>query len=75
MGNVEPEARAISLAIINGCGNLAQLYGSALFPVQDAPKYTLGFSVYAGLMFLGGSMYCSAHFLFRRWPFKGIHSL
>ena len=70
LGPVNPETRAISLAIINGCGNLAQLYGTALFPGSDAPKYLKGFGVYSGLMFVGAMLYLSAFFLFRKFPFK-----
>lgn len=70
LGPVNPESRAISLAIINGCGNLAQIYGAAIFPTKDAPKYLTGFGVYSGLLFLGGVMYLGAWMLFRKYPFK-----
>ncbi|KAF2812537.1 pantothenate transporter liz1 [Mytilinidion resinicola] len=70
MGPLEPETRAISLAIINGMGNLAQIYGSYLFPGADAPKYLKGFVAYAGLLFFGAAVYLAAFFLFRRSPFK-----
>lgn len=69
---VDPETRAISMAIINGSGNLAQLYGSALFPSSDAPIYLKGFAVYAGCMFIGTGLYSLAFFAFKRWPFKQI---
>ncbi|ORX99504.1 hypothetical protein BCR34DRAFT_592907 [Clohesyomyces aquaticus] len=39
MGPLNPETRAISLAIVNEMGNLAQIYGSYLFPEEDAPKF------------------------------------
>lgn len=67
---VDPEQRAVSLAIINGSGNLAQLYGSALFPATDAPVYLKGFAVYAGCMFLGATLYSCAYFAFQKSPFK-----
>ena len=73
MGPVDLESRAISLAIINGWGNLAQIYGAAIFPTTDAPKYLKGFGVYSGLLFLGGMMYLSAFFLFRKYPFKSSY--
>jgi MFS family permease len=72
LGPVDPETRAVALAIINGAGNLAQLYGSALFPSKDAPMYVLGFSVYAGCMFVGAMLYIASYFLFKRFPFKAI---
>lgn len=70
MGPLHPETRAISLALINGFGNLAQIYGSYLFPGNDAPKYLKGFGTYAGLLFFGAAVYASAFVLFRKFPFK-----
>lgn len=70
LASVDTEVRAISLAVMNGLGGLAQLYGSAVFPASDAPKYTVGFSTFAATFFFGGAMYLTAHFLFRRHPFK-----
>jgi hypothetical protein len=70
MGSLDPETRAISLAFVNGLGNLAQVYGSYLFPVEDAPKYLKGFGAYAGLLAFGAGVYVSAFFLFKKYPFK-----
>jgi hypothetical protein len=70
MGPLDPETRAISLALINGMGNLAQIYGSYLFPSEDAPKYLKGFGTYAGLLAFGAGIYATAFFLIRRCPFK-----
>jgi hypothetical protein len=70
MGPLEPETRAISLAIINGMGNLAQIYGSYLFPNSDAPKFLKGFIAYAALLFFGAGVYLMAFILFRKSPFK-----
>ncbi|KAF2267737.1 MFS general substrate transporter [Lojkania enalia] len=70
MGPLHPETRAISLAIVNGMGNLAQIYGSYLFPDRDAPKYLVGFGTYAGLLFFGAMIYLSAFLLFKKLPFK-----
>lgn len=70
MGPLDPETRAISLALVNAMGNLAQIYGSYLFPAEDAPKYLVGFGTYAGLLALGGAIYVTAFFLLRKSPFK-----
>lgn len=70
MGPLHPETRAISLAIVNGMGNLAQIYGSYLFPDRDAPKYLTGFGTYAGLLAFGAGVYAVAFVLFRRSPFS-----
>ena len=69
-GPLHSETRAISLAVVNGMGNLAQVYGSYLFPDKDATKYLVGFGTYAGLLLFGGAVYSSAFELFRRSPFK-----
>ena len=42
---IELKNKGISLAIVNAMGNLAQIYGSYLFPSDDAPKYLMGFGV------------------------------
>jgi hypothetical protein len=70
MGPLDPETRAISLALVNAMGNLAQIYGSYLFPAEDAPKFLRGFGAYAGLLALGAGIYTVAFFLLRRSPFR-----
>lgn len=63
---VDAEQRAISLAIICALGNIAQLYGSALFPLTDAPVYLKGFAVYAACMFVSAALYTCAYFAIYR---------
>ena len=69
-GPLEPEVKAICLAIMNGFGNLAQVYGAYLFPSTDAPQYLKGFATYAGILTVGAMLYVTAHFVFRRLPLK-----
>ncbi|KAL4807942.1 major facilitator superfamily domain-containing protein [Aspergillus unguis] len=52
-GEMPREVRAISLALVNAMGNLAQIYGAYLFPDSDKPKYLMGFGVISGLCFTG----------------------
>ncbi|BCS20356.1 uncharacterized protein APUU_20788A [Aspergillus puulaauensis] len=52
-GDMPREVRAISLALVNAMGNLAQIYGAYLFPDDDKPKYLMGFGVISGLCFTG----------------------
>lgn len=40
-GSMQQETRAVSLALVNALGNLAQIYGAYLFPSDDSPKYLL----------------------------------
>ncbi|KAL4868726.1 hypothetical protein BDV12DRAFT_209030 [Aspergillus spectabilis] len=51
------EVRAISLALVNAMGNLAQIYGAYLFPDEDAEKYLMGFGVISGLCATGIGAY------------------
>ncbi|KUJ24007.1 MFS general substrate transporter [Mollisia scopiformis] len=69
LGGCDTEVRAIALPLINGCGGLAQLYGSALFPAEEAPRYLIGFSVFAACFVVGGMIYLAAVFLFKNFPF------
>jgi MFS family permease len=65
-GSIEPEVRAIALALVNALGNLAQIYGAYLFPSHDAPKYLLGFGVISGMLGFGVVVYIGMHVLVRR---------
>ncbi|KAG9706945.1 hypothetical protein KCU73_g17702, partial [Aureobasidium melanogenum] len=60
------EVKGISLAIVNAMGNLAQIYGSYLFPSNYAPKYLMGFGVISGLCFTGVIAYVSLQILLRK---------
>ncbi|KAL4948652.1 major facilitator superfamily domain-containing protein [Aspergillus filifer] len=63
---MEPEVRAVALALVNAFGNLAQIYGAYLFPDDDEPKYLMGFGVISGMCALGVVTYALMHFLVRR---------
>lgn len=60
------ETKAVSLALVNAMGNLAQIYGAYLFPSGDAPKYLTGFGVISGMCLTGVAAYFSLHVLLRR---------
>ncbi|KAF7555091.1 hypothetical protein G7Z17_g2446 [Cylindrodendrum hubeiense] len=66
-GSMDAEVRAIALALMNGMGNLAQIYGAYLFPSDDAPKYLLGFGVISGMLGFGVCVYITMHVLVRRY--------
>ncbi|KAK7911517.1 hypothetical protein PG985_013998 [Apiospora marii] len=60
------EVRGISLAFVNAMGNLAQIYGSYLFPSKDSPKYLMGFGVISGLCFTGVVSYLALYILIKK---------
>ncbi|KAJ5120252.1 hypothetical protein N7448_010921 [Penicillium atrosanguineum] len=60
------QARGVSLALVNALGNLAQIYGSYLFPDSDTPKYIMGFSVISAMLALGVIVFLLLHIWFRR---------
>lgn len=63
---LRPEARGVSLALVNALGNLAQIYGSYLFPGEDGPKYIMGFSVISAMLALGVVVFVVLHVWLRR---------
>jgi len=69
-GAMPQEVRAVSLALVNAMGNLAQIYGAYLFPSQDAPKYLMGFGVISGMCAFGVTVYATAHVFIRKYPIK-----
>ncbi len=65
-GSMQPEVRAIALALVNAMGNLAQIYGAYLFPAEEAPKYLKGFGVISGMLGFGVCVYIFLHVALRR---------
>ncbi|KAJ0132216.1 hypothetical protein HZ326_24704 [Fusarium oxysporum f. sp. albedinis] len=72
LGPVQPEVRAICLAIINGFANLAQLYGTYIFTASMPPHYVMGFSVYSAIFAVGATIYLAAFFIFKKWPYTAV---
>lgn len=71
-GDMEPEVRAIALALVNAMGNLAQIYGAYLFPAADKPKYLMGFGVISGMLGFGMAVYVFMHVAVRRKEGLGL---
>ncbi|OQE13722.1 hypothetical protein PENFLA_c044G02028 [Penicillium flavigenum] len=65
-GGMHPQARGVALAMVNALGNLAQIYGSYLFPEKDGPKYIMGFSVISAMLVVGVIDFLFLHVWFRR---------
>ena len=65
-GSMQPEVRAIAIALVNAMGNLAQIYGAYLFPSDDKPKYLMGFGVISGMLGFGVVVYIFLHIALRR---------
>ncbi|EHA19264.1 hypothetical protein ASPNIDRAFT_38687 [Aspergillus niger ATCC 1015] len=69
---MHPQARGVALAMVNALGNLAQIYGSYLFPDKDSPKYIMGFSVISAMLAVGVVVFLVLHIWFRRRLRSGI---
>ncbi|KAE8411019.1 major facilitator superfamily domain-containing protein [Aspergillus pseudocaelatus] len=69
---MHPQARGVALAMVNALGNLAQIYGSYLFPEDDSPKYIMGFSVISAMLAVGVIVFLFLHIWFRRRLREGI---
>lgn len=68
LASVTRDVRAIMLAWMTSVAALAQLYGTALFPVENSPGYVVGFSVFAATFAVGAVCYGLADILFKRYP-------
>ncbi|OAL31306.1 hypothetical protein AYO20_08216 [Fonsecaea nubica] len=66
------ERRAVSVPIINGFGNLASVYGSFIWPAEDAPRYIMGFAVMTSFMFIAGAL---AFVIKKIWDDKGLERI
>ncbi|KAL8287058.1 hypothetical protein RQP46_004064 [Phenoliferia psychrophenolica] len=62
------EKRAISIALVNGFGNLASIYGSYIWPANTAPLYHIGFGTTTGLITLAGLCMVGIMYKFPKVP-------
>jgi MFS family permease len=58
------EKRAVCIALINGVGNLASVYGSFFWPSTDGPRYVKGFAITSAFMGLAALVN-----VFNKWKF------
>ncbi|KAJ5302191.1 hypothetical protein N7508_007054 [Penicillium antarcticum] len=61
------EKRAVAIALVNGVGDLAALYGSRMWPDSDAPDYKPGFTAMVAMCGGGALITASVPFLFNRY--------
>ncbi|OCF55072.1 hypothetical protein L486_07182 [Kwoniella mangroviensis CBS 10435] len=66
------EPRAISIALINGVGNLSSVYGSFFWPSSDAPQYVTGFSITTALIGFAAILVALAKWRYQDKGFAGI---
>ncbi|KAL2823571.1 major facilitator superfamily domain-containing protein [Aspergillus cavernicola] len=62
------EKRAVAIALVNGLGDLAALYGSRMWPTSDAPDYKPGFVAMIVMCAAGGVIAACMPFLLRFLP-------
>jgi hypothetical protein len=53
-------------------GNLASVYGSFIWPSQDAPRYIMGFAVMTSFMFIAA---LTAVVIKKTWDDKGLERI
>ncbi|GLB42918.1 putative major facilitator superfamily protein [Lyophyllum shimeji] len=67
------EKRAIALALVNGLGNSASIYGAFLWPAKTGPRYVQGFAVTTVFVFLLAALAQLNKYLLRKFPSKGLN--
>lgn len=67
---VQPEVRAVALAIMVGYANAAQIATSYLWPDSDSPRYVMGFATHAAIACLSAVLYLFNNFWISRKPLK-----
>ncbi|KAL2700975.1 hypothetical protein AAEP93_007794 [Penicillium crustosum] len=68
LASVTRHVRAIMLAWMTSVAALAQLYGATLFPMEDSPRYVVGFSIFGTTFAIGAICYGLADILFKLYP-------
>ncbi|KAF8063345.1 major facilitator superfamily domain-containing protein [Lyophyllum atratum] len=67
------EKRAIAIALVNGLGNSASIYGSFLWPSNTGPRYVQGFAVTTVFVFLLAALAQINKYLLIKYPSKGLN--
>lgn len=62
------EKRAVCIAIANSVGNLSAVYGSRLWPKQDAPVYATGFTAVACFTGVGALLAAVIPYIYKVLP-------
>ncbi|KAL5342924.1 major facilitator superfamily domain-containing protein [Aspergillus crustosus] len=62
------EKRAVAIAMVNGLGDLAALYGSRMWPTSDAPLYIPGFTAMVAMCGAGAILAAVFPFCLRYLP-------
>ncbi|KAK0187187.1 major facilitator superfamily domain-containing protein [Armillaria mellea] len=67
------EKRAVSIAIVNGLGNSASIYGSFLWPSNTGPRYVQGFATTTAFVLALAVSAQILKVLLKRYPSKGLN--
>ncbi|KAL3462161.1 major facilitator superfamily domain-containing protein [Aspergillus heterothallicus] len=62
------EKRAVAIAMVNGLGDLAALYGSRMWPTSDAPLYIPGFTAMVAMCGSGAVLAAGFPYLLKYLP-------
>jgi len=64
------EKRAVSIGVVNALANLSSVYGSYIWPANDAPRYIAGFVTSTMLQFGSLCFAIVAMYLLRKYPYE-----
>ncbi|KAH8827214.1 major facilitator superfamily domain-containing protein [Flagelloscypha sp. PMI_526] len=67
------EKRAVAIALVNGLGNSASIYGSFLWPSKTGPRYIQGFAVTTVFVFLVAFLAQVNRYLLAKYPARGLN--
>lgn len=66
------EKRAVVVALVNGMGNFASIYGSFLFPKVSPNHHRMGFGVLLAFMLIAFCMAFIIKFFLRKYPYPSL---
>ncbi|PBK59974.1 MFS general substrate transporter [Armillaria solidipes] len=67
------EKRAVAIAIVNGLGNSASIYGSFFWPSNTGPRYVQGFATTTAFVLALAVSAQILKLLLKRYPSKGLN--
>ncbi|KAF9039615.1 MFS general substrate transporter [Hymenopellis radicata] len=67
------EKRAVAIALVNGLGNSASIYGTFLWPSTTGPRYVQGFATTTAFVLLLGILAQILKLALKKYPSQALH--